>query len=762
MLHAIFNETCSNARGGTVVNNKTLLGCLPLFLLAVQPPALAQADGRAPSASGPAAATDSGWDEIVVTARRRAESTLDVPIAVTAVSGQALERANVTSLADLQRIAPSVRTAPVAGRASSTAFFIRGLAETTGSVAADPSTGVYFADAIMTRPQGVGRALYDLESVQVLNGPQGTLFGRNLTGGAVLITPAPAVIGEIGGYGRVRIGNYKQREVEAAVNVPVGDWIAIRAAGSIVRRDPFVTNIVTGNGRADEHSNSGRLTVNIEPSVDFSNVFVLDYFDGRSRGLDIIPTNLNRTVDTPPNPLAPREAWLLRQQAEGIRGLVDGVDGPFSTASNLGFTNTTRVDLGGVTVKNIFNYRRIRSYDQQATATPPTPTTPTYYLIDITNIMRSRQYSNELQLSGSLLDDLVYYTSGGYFFWERATQNSYTATLGGPPRRNFPRVTNESKSLFAQIDVRAAEKLTFTIGGRYTWDNRELHQNVILPSGQSAVDEVVSKDFGKFTYTLALNYKPTSEALLYLTTRRGYRSGGFNAGATSSAALAPVRPEVLTDYEAGFKFQSSAVRFSLAAFHSKYTDIQRTLLTIVGTPPTATQMLLNAADARVNGAELEAVVRPAGFLELSGFVSYVDAKYKKFINPLDGSDISKTPFSQTPKWTYRIGADLIVPTPESVGEVRISADYNYQGGVLGGESATIEPGYMLDARGLLGARLSIERIAATPVSFALYARNLTNKGYYTAISPLYGAPFGITRSVVGDPRTWGAELSFKF
>lgn len=741
-----------------------MLGCLPFLLAAFPQPASAQqtAGVAVPETTADDQAAAGGWDEIIVTARRRAESNLDVPIAVTAVSGESLERANITSLADLQRIAPSVRTAPVAGRVSSTAFFIRGLGETTGSVSADPSTGVYFADAIMTRPQGVGRSLYDLQSIQVLNGPQGTLFGRNLTGGAVLITPNPAALGEIGGYGRVRIGNYKQRDVEAAINVPLGEWVAVRASGSIVRRDPFVTNIVTGDGRADEHSNSGRLTINIEPDQTFSNVFILDYFDGKSRGLDIIPTNLNPAVDTPVNPLAPRAIWLERQQAAGIRGLVDGVDGPFSTASNLGITNTTTVDLGAVTVKNIFNFRRIRSYDQQATATPPTATTPRYMLIDITNIVHSRQYSDELQFTGSLFKEVVDYTAGAYFFYERAYQQSYTATLGGAPRSILPRATNESKSLFAQFDIKPMEKLTFTIGGRYTWDSRSLYQRVFLPSGEEVVNEGVNKGFGKFTYTLAANYKPIDDLLVYATTRRGYRSGGFNASATSPAALVPVRPEVLTDYEVGLKYQASAFRFSAAAFHSNYTDIQRTLLTIVGTPPTATQLLLNAAEAKVQGIEVEAVVRPFRFLDISGFASYVDAKYKKFIDPLTGADISNTPFSQTPKWTYRIAADLTIPTPETVGELRLSADYSYQSSILGGESATIDPGYMLDGRGIVNARVSLDRIADTPLSVAVFARNLTDKKYFTAISPLYAAPFGMTRSVVGDPRTWGVEVSFSF
>lgn len=737
-----------------------ILGCLPFVLAALPYQANAQTAAAAPVQT--ASDATGGWEEITVTARRRTESTLDVPIAVTAVSGAALERANITSLADLQRIAPSVRTAPVAGRASSIAFFIRGLGETTGSVSADPSTGVYFADAIMTRPQGVGRSLYDLQSVQILNGPQGTLFGRNLTGGAVLLTPNPAALDELGGYGRVRIGNFKQRDVEGAINVPVGESVAVRAAGSIVRRDPFAINSVTGNGRADEHSNSGRLTLNIEPDDSFSNVFILDYFEGRSRGLHIIPTNLNANVNTPANPLAPRAIWLKRQQQVGVRGLVDGVDGPYSTASNLGLTNTSTAELGAVTVKNIFNYRRINSYDQQATATPPTETTPRYMLIDITNIVHSKQFSNELQLSGSLMNGRVDYTSGAYYFYEQATQESYTATLGGAPRRILPEATNESKSLFSQVDVKATDQLTFTIGGRYTWDQRSLYQRVYLPTGAQVVNQGVSKGFGKFTYTLAANYKPVDNLLVYATTRRGYRSGGFNASATSVDALVPVRPEVLTDYEIGLKYQGGAFRFSTAAFHSNYTDIQRTLLTIVGTPPTATQLLLNAAAAKVQGIEAEAVVRPIPILEISAHGSYVNAQYKKFIDPISGKDISYLPFSQTPKWTYRIGADLTIPTPESVGELRLSADYSYQSEILGGETATIEPGYMLDGRGLLNARVSLDRIGGTAVSVAAFARNLTNKEYFTAISPLYAAPFGITRSVVGDPRTWGLEVSFRF
>ena len=728
--------------------------CLPALAHAQAAPA----DGTQQSAPAqPDPETQDGTaaqgGEIVVTARRREERLVDVPAAVSVLSGEQLQAAGISSAADLSRVMPEIRTYPVQGRQSTTSFIIRGQIESSGLPTSDPAVGIYFAEAVQARPQGSGKLFYDLGSVQVVSGPQGTLFGRNHTGGAVLIQPELPKLGRVEGYVQGLYGNYDRRELQGALNLPLGDKVALRVAGNLTRRDGWVRNLTTGNDLRNDHSDSFRVSLLIEPSDEFRNVTIVDGYEGKSNDGGVTVIAVNPGINSPVNPLAVRQR-VYQAQLLDPRHVEQFTDSP-SKSSNYGVTNTSTIDLGDVTIKNIFSYRNIDSDDTADAALP-------FNALIQRVIVSAEQFTNELQFSGSLLDDKLDFIAGGYFFWEDATSTTLNTVFGTPitisPRT---RAKNESKSLFAQFDYKLGGGFSVTAGARYTIDDRFVHQFSQSSPTTVALDVVATRTFKKPTWTLSLNYKPSEDTLLYFTNRRGYRSGGFNGGATSPLTFTELAPEVLTDYEAGFKTQGAfgdfRYRTSISAFHSKYDNIQRNVLTVVNGQPART--LFNAAKAEINGAQAELFLSPARFLELNGFVSYTDAKYKRFD---DASLTALPPFAYTPKWSYRLSGRVIVPTPESIGKLSGQLDYFYVSDVIRQDRPPF-PGEVIPAYGLLGGRVSLEDIGGSNIRLSVFATNLTNKTYYSAAQAFYTLPFGgLTGGVLGEPRMYGVELGFRF
>lgn len=737
----------------------TKIRLLLLAASAIAPIAAVQAQDEpaARNASGVDAASDEGaTDEIIVTARRRDESILDVPVAVTALSGAALRDANISGLSEIARLTPSLRIAPVAGRYDVLNFSIRGMNDSGGLITSDPTVGVYFADAIQTRPQGAGRALYDIASIQVLKGPQGTLFGRNLTGGAVLIQPVAPDPDSIGGYVQAVYGSYDRTDLQGAINLPIADGIALRVAGNLTRRDGYIRNLTTGALLHDDHSDSFRASLLVVPTENIRNTIIVDYYKGHRFGGGFTPEVLNPAVDTTVNPYAGRLAVFNRARLRSIYVVEETTNSPTSS-SNLGVTNTTELMLGeNLSLKNIFNYRRVRSDDSTDDAFPQD-------FNRVRSLVRAHQYSEELQLIGSALDSRLNFIAGAYYFREEGRQRGLVSTLGGAARITDGDATSISKSLFAQLDYSLTGKLSVTAGIRNTWDTRRLHQIVVLPTGVQSIDAQREIGFSKPSWTLSASYKPNDDTLIYLSNRRGYRSGGFNAGATTLGALEPIQPETLTDYELGFKAAGRSgdlrFRFSSAVFYSKFTDVQRGLVALTGTPPAPTRVILNAADATVKGGEAELNLDFARRLEISGSVGYTDASYTNFIDPVTGADLSDRRFAQTPKWTYRLGAKYHVSDTE-IGDLTFGADWSYQSSFVFEEAKL--PGHLKPGYGLLSARISASDLFGTGLRTALFATNLLDKKYAVGGSPLWDAPFGYVTLIPGEPRMYGIEVGFDF
>jgi len=721
-----------------------------VLALGVASPALAQS-------SEPEASSADGFGVIVVTARRREEPLQSVPIAVTALNAEGLKQADVTRMENLGNVVPALTIAPTQGRANAPAFAIRGQRQDAGYMTNDSSVGIYVAEAVQARSFGLAQSLFDLESVQVLKGPQGTLFGRSTTGGAILFQPTRPELGEISGYGQVRYGNFDRFDVQGAVNIPVGDVVAVRLAGNRTRMSGYVKDRTSGLNFNAEHTDSVRATILVEPSEKFSNTLYVDYFKADARG------TAGRTVAVNPTGFAERFLGLtaIMNQQNATFGFYEVETNliPRSAGSNFGLTNITKGQLSdNLELKTILNYRRIRSTEEQDFDGT------LKRALDTRVDQGSDQLTGEIQLLGSTSDDKFQYIIGGFYFVEDGFLHTDVVSLGGAPSNTDGSATNTSYAVFAQGDYKLMDNLTLTLGARMNWDKREFTTARYNSAGVCTLCASDEATFDAPTYTASLSWQIDPDKLVYATTRRGYRSGGFNASANTLTAITPFKPEYVTDYEVGFKGDwrlggDARLRTNLAVFQTNYTDIQRNILTLVGGSPT--NSVFNAASARIRGSELEVQFSPVREIELFASGSLMDPKYNSFIyTSASGALVDETDntFAFVPKWTYRLGANVKVPV---AGDTELTASINYFWRSKVYFSEFNDEVSSQDAYGLLNGKIGLSNIAGTNLSLALWGRNLTDKKYYIASGNQY-TTLGTVTNQLSEPRTYGVEASFEF
>jgi iron complex outermembrane receptor protein len=592
------------------------------------------------SPAGSAARANAGSDleEIVVTARRREESLQTVPVSASVFNAESLANQGIQSTTDLQRLVPGV-VLNGGGSDANTTYTIRGQGKAVFGPGL-PSVISYFNE-VPLGSWGSVVPTFDVSNVQILKGPQGTLFGRNTTGGAFLVYSAPPTF-DFGGYFEAQFGNYNDHSFQGAINLPLIDQIlAIRLAGDVERRDGYATNISTGQKENNKNSDAFRFSGFLKPAAWFTNSLVFDYYRSHDRNEAIA------ALAPPLNPaLAPSIAAVQASSPYNVASTVT----PLDRVKTLGVGNTTKIELGHLTFKNIFGYRttdvyQINSGSGLAAVPLPldipslglTPGTPGI-LINTNTVHADRQYTDEVQLSGTALGESLNWLVGGFYLDDapngptyltldlyRPTQPSPTTSfivnnfLGGiwPIGSQADSLyTDKSKAVFTSFTYDLSryasflEGVTLNAGVRYTWDTEGVcasqRPSTLLSTGASVVagytslkqceadqggfinspantyfpSYVNSVDFHAPTHTLGVDYKLNDAVFFYFTTRRGYRAGGLN-----TPALAPVLsafqsyvPQTVTDYEIGThdKWQAGnwRGRFNLALYTASYTNLQ--------------------------------------------------------------------------------------------------------------------------------------------------------------------------------------------
>lgn len=729
----------------------------------------------------PAHAQDAGANEargdgdaIIVTARRRDENLQDVPLAISAIGGDALESRNIQTLEDIRTLTPSLQISASSSGPAVPGFTIRGQRQIEARVVQDPSVGVYFADVVQQRAHGTTLALYDLESVQVLRGPQGTLFGRNTTGGAILIAPKRPELGEFGGEVSLSAGDKKFISATGVANLAVGENFAVRAAGQIKHRDDYARNLVNGTGLNGFDTKSVRISALWEPVDALSSYTVATYVKHTDNGGASAITHVRpgSSVDQ----FFPANAELALQNARSPYVVKNSAQ-PFSDLENLLVSNTTSYEFSpGLTIKNIIGYRNL-SYSnvQDFDGTQ-------YVIFDTRFTTDSEQFSNELQLLGNALDNRLSYIVGGYYFWEKGDEEQLSRTFGARPSNRDYGVTNKSYSVFAQADFEIVPSLTFTGGLRQTWDKRQMNlrsrvstfagqpvnpvdlsycrfntsDTVLMPLTPCSRDTAAS--FNALTYLASLKYQVSQDLMVYAMHNNGYRSGGLQPFATRPEEEVPYLPEKAKNYEIGIKSQmlDGMLQLNVAAFYTDYRNIQRTQSRACEGSTALCTLVENAAKASVKGFEVETTVQPASWLKVGGFFGYTDASYDEFILG-DGRDASGFSFAFVPKQTYGLNVEISVPVAIG-GKVAILADYFHQAKMAG---ADVNSPYPLKSYDLVNGSVAWRDAMASGLDVSLWMRNITNERYANTNLDLYDS-FGIIAASYSEPRTYGVSMTAKF
>lgn len=760
-----------------------LVAVSALAIASAQVTAAHAADAMANAQAGPVKANDTptGDGEIVVTARRREEKLNDVPVAVTVLGNNTLKAAEVATPKELSQFVPSLNVNTGNAREGNR-YTLRGQGAT---LAAGEAVVTYLAEApVPYLSAGAAGMIFDLENVQVLNGPQGTLFGRNTTGGAVLFTPrAPS--NQNGGYIEGGYGNYNNREISGAFNVAiVPDKVLLRVAGTWRQRDGFTHNVLAGatNDRLDDVNYYGlRATLLLRPFEGFENSTIVQRSESKTNGTGFFIEQVNPSA---PAYQAALDAALARQQQLGPRQVEN--NDTFYLQRTTAIINTTTLDLAeNMKLKNIFSYMLSRSkngFDIDGSAITgifDEHNSPTAANTSANGLSNEQYLTEELQFSGEFLDKMLTLQAGAFYLDYKP--HGYSArdyTLFGTRRIQVQWEAGTSKALYAQATLdfgalsEALRGLRLTGGYRYTWDkkqalNDQYTQATHVCIGSSNVyPDCAVRYAGKWsegTYTIGLDYKLAPDVLVYATTRKGYKSGGFNVNSDPEGPFAnyiAFNPETITDYEVGLKaaYQAGGARMNttLALFTDNYKDIQRTqTIAVPGTPPSVTNLVTNAASAKISGVELQQNVRIGG-LTLDGYVSYLDAHYKKFILP-GNIDVSGQVLPYSPKWKYNISAAYDFDT--AAGDLTVRANYAWSGKVRFNDPD--QPGNYFGGYGLLNASATLAKVAGTPLDIDLYMTNVLNKTYVQQRTPYYYS-FGFVSAFLNEPRMYGFRLRYNF
>jgi iron complex outermembrane receptor protein len=736
--------------------------------------------------------TDKGaLEEVIVTARRKEERLQAVPISITAFGPTQLKDRNITSTQDLGLFVPSLVINNNAGFAPG--FVLRGQGSTLG---AGPGVVAYFAEVPFISGQnatgsfqgGTGPGMfYDLENVQVLKGPQGTLFGRNTTGGAVLFTPQKPK-NDYDGYAQLTLGDYNWRETEAALNIPiVADRLLLRVAGDVSMRDGYTRDVgpfFPGQDYDNRDYWALRLSLVARPTDDFENYLIASslYVHETGTGGSLFAVKPGALAV---NAFPQITAYLARQQALGPRQT------ELSTAQidkqwTYGLIDIARQDIGDdLTLKNIAGYQ----VDKNSTGIVDFDYSP--FAIQDLSVPKgwqgaSEQYSEELQLTGKSLGGRLEWTLGGYLEYDRPTDTpqygvvvpilksgiyrpSFITVQGSTTQRTdalYGQATYDLSDLWAPLDG-----LKFTAGYRYTWDYRSDANNVYIPtSGNKCVERTgftlpncTLASSGRFhapTWTLGLDYQLDPQTLLYVTGRRGYKSGGFNLNTPEHSVFSSFQPEFVTDVEIGVKADwtvlGAKARTDIDAFHTDYTDIQRAISVLInGLSSPVTE---NAAVATIEGVEFEGTILPTSRTEISVSYSYLVSKYDKYVSPTLG-DLSGLQFPFTPKNKLSLTGRYHLPIGSDLGDLSLAATYLMQSSVNAGPD--YDPTDVIQGYGLLNLRLDWKQAMGSDFDASLFVTNATDTVYRTRLSALYNI-FGIAGASYGEPRIFGAQLRYRF
>ena len=759
-----------------------------------------------------------GQEDIVVTARRRSERAQDVPVALSVVGGDLIDRRGDYTLAAIQQVAPSLQVFSFNPR--NTNVNIRGLGSNIANSndGLENGVGFYIDDVYYGRTGQSQFDLVDLERVEVLRGPQGTLFGKNTTAGAINITTRQPEF-EWGGFGEVTLGDYGFHQLRGSVTGPVNDWLAVRVSVADTHRDGILTN-VTRNRKVSNHDNfsiRGQLLANFTPELSLR--VIGDYGNQTSNCCSRVRAGFFSTYDDG-NPIA--NNFYDRTTRAGYAPLpIDPwnrrVEGEADTRANMdtwGVSAKLDWDAGPVTLSSITAYREWNWY-------PQNDADGTGLAVQLYNQRDNyqRQFSEELRLASNG-DSRLSYVVGAYYFWQvidgpgvagygvdaplwqapNEIDKVRVPALSGFISQSHSDPETRSYALFGQASYQLLpDQLTLTLGARYTHEKKNGSFTQTWTGGANLDDPALgltpeervraialrnalnprtayslsTKD-DSFSGLATLAYNINRDVMVYGSYSRGSKSGGLNLANLPAGVTAEVDPETVDNFEIGVKSQLFDRRLTLnaAAFHTKVSDYQTGITEqVVGTNSTR-YYIANIPEVISRGFELDGYLAISPSVGLNGSLSYTDAYYVDFkngptavenLNPATGgsriTDLSGEPLSGSPKWAWNVGTDFQVPvgqTPLGDTEIYGRADYSWRSSYFTEVSNSRHS--RVPSFGVANARLGV-RTHDGRLDVSLWAKNLFDKNYYTTLSV---ANTGLVTATLGDPRSVGVTVRSSF
>lgn len=788
---------------------------------AALPDIAAAQDGAAGSSTTPSA-SERGKDaisalggEIVVTARKREENVQSIPLAVSAFSGEAIAARGVEKIDGLADFTPNMtfqNNPSFGGAGSSAAIYIRGIGQKEFLPTTEPGVGVYVDGVYVARSVGALLDLVDVERVEILRGPQGTLFGRNTIGGAIsLTTKKPDE--QFGGNLQVTTGRYNRIDVKGMVNVPISDKLFTKVSFASMNRDGYVRHLVDGRDLGDVGTLTGRLDLrwlaadNFEVNVSFDGTrdrnngpaMVLSDTNYNSAifnpdGLPMLPPGSAETdgfyVLNPPYDAPTDNFMLLHNYFATLMGgqpclgfspyspsseadacfsdrfivgdYADAGTGPQYSRNDLwGAQMTLDWDLGPIQLKSITAYREVNGkYARDGDHSP-------FTILHLADILKQNQFSQELQLLGETEDQSLKYVVGAYYFKEKGN-NINTLDFTPVKFRSGGKFKTESYAIFGQATWSMLPAVDLTLGMRYTKDDKSfLPDQEILedktggsliaaspntPQTRILPYETVSRSEEAFTPSVNLSWTVANDVMLYGSYSRGFKSGGFVQRVFPAQADVPeFGAEKAEAFELGFKSQFFDRMLTLngAAFLTKYTDLQVQVFT--GIAP----VTKNAASAEIRGAELETRLSPGGGFFLEGSVGYLDPKFTK-VDPAAVEITLSSQFERVAKWTLSAAISKNFEIGKA-GDVMARLDWSYRSGMYMdalNSAELYQPGYSL-----LNANLTWN-LPGDDISITAGITNLTDKHYMQ--TGVYGASFGLYERLYARPREWSVGAKWTF
>jgi iron complex outermembrane receptor protein len=762
--------------------------------------------------------SSTGLSDIVVTARRVAENLQSVPVAVTVQSAEALQAQSAVRIPDIARLTPGILIGASTASATAVTINIRGQVQTDILATLDPSVGTYVDGFYWSRAYGLNADLLDVQDAQVLRGPQGTLFGRNTTGGALLLqTNDPNYRGATGLVSGT-YGRFNEAIGTAVLNLPViDDKVALRAAVNYVSRDGFFRNETSGAKLGERDGLTARGKLRIDPAENLTLIFSGEYFRTKTRnrpyGLLYVapgsPANIEGALTVNPANAALLGAGLPGQlQLIGIGGSyfsdyigrtrdTDTVainEDPISFAETQTYTATASLDTFFGAIKFIGGYRKVKADSNVDLDGSPARIIRTFGQQDL------QSYSGELQATGNMFGDLVDFTAGIFAFHEDGRDESTSIALanlsrisgGGVLSQTYyiGDVTNRSMGAYAQGTFHVTDRFSIVAGGRYSVEDKNLvsynqtrnaDTGALLSCLITGADPVTCRaerksSFDGISYTFGLNYQITPDILTYVKTSKGFRSGGQNlrASGAATAVFVPFGPEVAREQEIGLKSElfDRRVRFNLAAFYNEVSGIQRS--TLVSAPvngiPSPTTVVGNAGKARFYGGEAELTIAPATGLTFTGTAAVTKPKYLDYAD-LTG-DRRSEPFPGIPDWTFSVATDY--QTRIGAAGLRAHLDYAWVGDIplyalrtaptgdpaVDSVTRAVVETLTRPAGGEMNARLAMT-FNDDALEVAIFGRNILNRRVI-GTGLLFEAPLNVIAAQRNDPATYGITATLKF